>query len=201
MGERGKPDQVIVEPEEFTEHHPNALGPIRHPDSGKGFDGQEVGQIVGCSVHIIHPVGVWNELMPGLAFPDFFDTPVMIADVHVDIGYGFTVECQNKPHQAVCADMVGAQIQQQFLFAVRPAEKDPGIQRLVEHGVCRRIWRHVGGSSGTGFQQRMPFPVIWQEKASEVWMAFEIVAEEVEDFSFVPVGVGPQTGEGGSGRM
>ena len=46
MGEGGKGDQVIADPEKLGEHHPDELSPIRYLDAGKGFHRQEIGKII-----------------------------------------------------------------------------------------------------------------------------------------------------------
>ena len=121
-------------------------------NAGKGFNGRQVGKIVGGSVHVIHPVGIRNELVPGLAFADFLNPPVMIADVHVEIRDSLAIKRQNKPHQAVRADVMRPQVKQQILSAVRLSEKHPGVQRLMEPGIRQRVRGHFRGSSGIVFR-------------------------------------------------
>ena len=68
------------------------LGPLRHRDAGQGLHRHDIGQVVGRPGQVVHPVGVGDELVPGLAFADLFHPPVVVADVHVQPGDLFAVQ-------------------------------------------------------------------------------------------------------------
>ena len=69
-----------------------------------------IGEIIGCTCQIIYAIRVWNVLVPGLSFANFFRRPMMVADVQVDFGYFFTVEGNNIAHQTVGTHMVGTDV-------------------------------------------------------------------------------------------
>jgi hypothetical protein len=80
--------------------------------------GHHIGQVVGRPGQVVHPVGVGDELVPGLPFADLFHRPMVVADLDVHVGDGFPVQAQHVADQTVGAHMVGAHIEDQVLPAV-----------------------------------------------------------------------------------
>ncbi len=86
VGVGRKPNQMVAEAKELAEHHPDHLGALGDFDIGQRFDRQEIGQIIGRPGQIVDPRQIGNKLVPGLAFGDFFDSPVVIPDFQVQAG-------------------------------------------------------------------------------------------------------------------
>ena len=113
---------MVAQAEKLGEHHPDELSPVRHLDSGQLLQRQQVGEVVGHPGEIVHPVGIREELVPGLALADLFRGPVVVADIGVESGDGLAPEGQDKADQPVGADVVRADIQHvlRLLPAARP---------------------------------------------------------------------------------
>ena len=99
-------DQVVVEPEQLRQHDPDELGPVRHLDVGQGLHRQQVRQVVGHPGQVVHPVGVGDELVPGLALADLLHAPVVVADVGVQVDDLFPVQGHDEADEAVGAGVV-----------------------------------------------------------------------------------------------
>ena len=86
-----------------------------HVDAGQLLHGHHIGQVVGRPGQIVHPVGVGDELVPGLPLPDLFHRPMMVADLDIHVGDGFPVQAKYVADQSVGAHMVGAHVNNKVL--------------------------------------------------------------------------------------
>ena len=58
VGEGAHEHEVVAQPEEFAQQHPDHLGPLRYGNAGQLFHGHHIGQIVGRPGQVIDPIGV-----------------------------------------------------------------------------------------------------------------------------------------------
>ena len=108
VAEGAEPDEMVVDPEELAQEDPDELGPLGDVDAGQGLHRLEVGQVVGGARHVVHPVGVGDELVPGLSLADLLDAPVVVADVHGEIDDLFAIQPGDEPHEPVGSPRGGA---------------------------------------------------------------------------------------------
>ena len=131
MGIGAKPHQMITQPEKFAEHHPDYLGTFGYRDSRQGFHRHNIRKVIGGTGQVIDAIRIGDKLVPGLPFGNFFYTPVVIADIHFQVGNLFTIKGRNITNQSVSADMMGADIQHELAFFSRLFNINTRIQRLV----------------------------------------------------------------------
>ena len=81
-----EPDQMVAEAKELAQHHPDRLSALRDVYISQGFKRQKIGEIIGRAGQVVDPCQIGNKLVPGLAFGDFFNGPVVIADFQVQAG-------------------------------------------------------------------------------------------------------------------
>ncbi len=141
MGIGAQPDQMVAQAEQLAEQHADALGARGHLDAGQLLHGHHIGQVVGRPGQIVHPVGVGDELVPGLAFADLFRRPMVVADLDVHVGDGFPVQTQHVADQTVGAHVVGSHIEDQVLPAAAVLEKPTAVARLQPAGVRLGVGR------------------------------------------------------------
>ncbi len=114
-------------------------------------------------------------------------------------------ELQHHAEDAVNARVVGAEVQEEeigrFLVPFHAPLLGPEPERLLLGALLvlvEAVEAHLGRSRGMVLAQRMALPRWGQEDAAQVRMAGEGDAEHVPGFALVPVGVGPEVGDGGN---
>ena len=127
MGHGGKEDEMVTQPEELAEHDPNNLGPFWNFYARQSLHGQKVGKVIGCPGKVVYPVSVWNKLVPRLSLANFLRRSMVIADVHVELGYLLTLEGDDIAHQTVGTYMVGTNVEYKLVFPAVSFHKDTPI--------------------------------------------------------------------------
>jgi len=200
MGIGGEPDQVIAQPEQLAEQHPDDLGAFGNLDVRKRFHGHHVGEIVGGPGQVVHPRAVGDELVPGLAFSDLLHAAMMVADLQFEIGNLLPVERHDVAQQAVRADMTGTDVEHEPVPSAVFCEYSP-VRRLMGPGIGQGIRSHLRGPPGIILSQGMPFPVVGHHDPAQIRMPLEANPEKIVHFPFVPVRGRPDVRNARQGRL
>ena len=139
-----------------------------------------------------------------LALPDFLRSPVVVADVRVDVDDLLTLQLEDQTQDAVGPGVVGAEVEDHRLVVPLQA---PALEEVAavagNHGGRRLggVGGHLGAAEGMVLAQGVALPGIGHEDAAQVGVAGEADAEHVVDLPLVPVGGRPDAGDRGRLRF
>jgi hypothetical protein len=207
LGEGAVPDQVARDAEELAQHHPDDPRTGRHLDGGQPLHRQQVGEVVHDPAQVVDPVGVRDVGVPALALPHLLGAPVVEADLRHDVEDPLAVELEHQAQHAVGARVLGADVEEQEV-RVLPAPLEPPLLGPEAEGLLLgdllRLGQLVGPQLGRPrrvfLAQRVAVPGAGHEQALEVGVAVEAETEHVPRLALVPIGVRPQTCDGGKRR-
>jgi len=119
---------------------------------------------------------------------------MVVADVRTHVTDLLAVQAHDQPQQAVGARMRGADIEHHFVRILSRFRGILGAVTLHDAAVAlfrQGIGRHVCGAIGVFLAQWMPLPIGWHQDAAQVRVPFRFDAEHVVEFTFIPIGGGP----------
>ena len=141
--------------------------------------------------------------MPRLPLGHFLGAAVVVADVRHAIEDFLAIQLQHDPEGAVRRGVVGPQIQEHVISVGRATGHAPFLgheaQRFlleVLFGVVQAEGVEFGGARRVILAQRMALPGAGHQEPHQVGVTLELDTEKIPDLAFVPVGVGPDTGDG-----
>ncbi|MNQ66696.1 hypothetical protein D3C85_811930 [compost metagenome] len=142
--------------------------------------------------------------MPGLALGHLLGATVVVADLRHAVDDLFTVQLQDDAEGTVGGGVVRAEVEEHVVLVLAVAFHAP-VFRAEARGFLFKLVLGQGQAEGVEFggarrivlAQRVTFPGVGHHDPRQVRMAGEGDAVHVPDFPLVPVGVGPDTGDGG----
>jgi hypothetical protein len=197
---------VARDPEELRHHDPDDLRAAGDLDAGELLHRETVGEVVHHAAQVIHPVGVGDIGVPGLALAHLLGAPVVIADVQDHVGDLLAVELKDEPDEAVGAGVLGPQVQEEEVGVRAAPRHAPLLGTELERvlfllllllGQAKRT--QLGRPGGMVLAERVSLPGRGHQDPAEPRVAVEPDAEEVPCLALVPVRGRPDIGYGGQG--
>ena len=194
---------MAVDAEQFGEHHADHVDAIRHGDPGQFFYGQHVRHLVDAAAKVFDTVGVRDVAVPGLALAHLLGAAVVVTDIRHAVDDLFAIQLQNNAEGTVRGRVVRTEVEEHEVLVVGAAFHAPlfrfesqrfHLQILFGFGQLKRI--EFGGARRVVFTQRVAFPGRRHHDATQIWVAIEGNTKHFPGFTFIPVGVGEQFGEG-----
>ncbi len=191
------------DPEEFGHHDADDIDLLRHLDAGELLDREHVRQVVHHAAEVVDTVGVRNVAVPGLTLAHLLGATVVVSDVRDAVDDLFTVQLQDDAERTVRRRVVRAEVEEHVVLVgsgtlhapvFRTETRGFFLKLLLGEVEAERI--EFGGARREVLAQRVTFPGWRHHDARQVRVAFEVDAEHVPDFALVPVGVGPDAGDG-----
>ena len=200
--------QVAGDTEELAQHYAHDLDPFRHLNAKHVLEVHDVGQFVHHPAEIVHPVGIGDVGMPGLALGHLLGAAMVIADIRHRADDFLAVELQHDTEYAMHRRMVRAHVKEHELGIAGLALHAP-VFGLELQGVLFLVLAlrvqvqrfELGRAGGVILAQRVALPGRRHENAAQVRVPVEGDPEHVPYFALVPVGVGPYAGGGGRAQI
>ncbi len=195
--------QVAGDPEELGHHDADDVDLLGHLDAGQFLDREHVRQVVHHAAEVVDTVGVRNEAVPGLTLGHLLGTTVVVTDVRYAVDDLFTVQLQDDAERTVRRRVVRAEVEEHVVLVRTGALHAPVfrleargffLKLLLGQGQAERV--ELGGTGGEVLAQRVTFPGRRHHDAGQVRVTGKVDAVHVPHFTLVPVGVGPETGNG-----
>ena len=126
-----KPDQMRIEPRQFTQQHTQPLRPLWDFQLQQFFNRQAVAEIVMHRAEVIDAVSERHHLLIKLCLAGLLDAGVQKADVRCDANHHFAVNFQHQTQNTVRGRMLRAHVQNHG--AVFAGVDDGGSGEQVSH--------------------------------------------------------------------
>ena len=189
--------------EELGHHDADGVDPVRHLDPGELLDREHVRQVVHHAAEVVDTVGVRDEAVPGLALGHLLGTTVVVANVWHAVDDLFAVQLQDDTEGTVSRRVVRAQVEEHIVLVFAGTLHAPvfgaeacGFFFQLHFGQGQAVRIELGRTRREVLAQRVTFPGRRHHDARQVRVAFEVDTEHVPDFTLIPVGVWPDTGDG-----
>jgi hypothetical protein len=98
---RAEPQQVVQEPRDLVEHHPDVLRAKGRLDAKEPFYCHHVGMLVRHHRHVVEAVHVRHGLHEGPGLNQLFRRAVQQADMRIGALDHFAVELEHEPQHPV----------------------------------------------------------------------------------------------------
>ena len=98
---RAEPQQVIQDPRDLVEHHPDVESALRNLDAEQPLDRKAVRVLVAHHRHVIEPIHVRQRLQIGPRLRELFGRAVQQADVRIGALDHLAVELEHEAQHAV----------------------------------------------------------------------------------------------------
>ena len=157
------------------------------------------------AAEVVDAVGVGDVGVPGLALGHLLGAAVVVADVGDDVDDLLVAQADDDAERPVGAAVLRADVEEherRGRRSVRGRPHSSGLKRELllpsrrRSCVGQREGARLGAAGRVLLAQRVALPPRRHEEAVQVRVAVDADAEHVPDLALVPVGGGPQAGDG-----
>ena len=103
--------QVVAHPRELAGEHAQPLAALRGLEPEQLLDPEAVAEVAEDRRVVVQAIGVGNCLIPGTGLTFLLEAAVEVADLHIEIDDGLSVELDHELHRTVGGRVGGTHVE------------------------------------------------------------------------------------------